>query len=66
MLPKTWNGMGWDGMVFIGPLKAPLVPIREGFTKKATVLLDVVQMRGEGGGPIQNYLSPFHRCIFSQ
>ena len=40
--------------------------IREGFLKKAAVLLDFVQMRG-GGGHCPNFLAPFHKfgvCVF--
>ena len=39
--------------------------VREGSVAVA-VLLDFVQIRGEGGGPCPIFLSPFHKCIFGQ
>ena len=40
--------------------------VSEDITKNAAVLLDFVQIRGDGGGPCPNFLSHFHKCIFGQ
>ena len=63
---KHWAAVKWS--LNQSSKESCLNSFREGFTKKAALLLDFAQMKGVRGRgrPCPNFLSPFHNCIFGQ